>query len=69
MKYKMFDRVLLKTGETAYIVEIYGDDEYEVELVPSKEEFPLRTVKADDIEKFIGLAELKKQKPAELVDV
>lgn len=33
MKYKMFDKVLLKTGETAYIVEIYdGGKAYETDI-------------------------------------
>ncbi|MBR2215974.1 MAG: hypothetical protein IJ849_09480 [Selenomonadaceae bacterium] len=61
MKYEMFDRVLLKTGEKGYIVEIYDDGvAYEVEIVPPPiNEIALRTVKADEIEKFIGIDDLK----------
>lgn len=33
MELKMFDKVLLKTGETAYIVEIYNNGEaYEMDI-------------------------------------
>ena len=59
MKCSMFDRVLLKTGETAYIVETYGSGDYEVELIPSDKEFLLRTVKPEEIDKVIGVADLK----------
>lgn len=33
MELQMFDKVLLKTGETAYVVEIYKDGEaYEMDI-------------------------------------
>ena len=55
----MFDRVLLKTGETAYIVEIYDNGDYEIEVIPSDKEYRLRTVKPEVIDKFIGIEDLK----------
>ena len=59
MKYNMFDRVLLKTGETAYIVEIYDNGDYEIEVIPSDKEYRLRTVKPEEIDRFIGIEDLK----------
>lgn len=45
MKIKMFDKVLLKDGRTAYIVEIYGDSgECEADI-----DLPDGTIKTDTI--------------------
>ncbi|MCI9517603.1 MAG: hypothetical protein HFI80_11670 [Lachnospiraceae bacterium] len=45
MKIKMFDKVLLKDGRTAFIVEIYGQSgDYEADI-----EMPDGTIKTDTI--------------------
>ena len=55
----MFDRVLLKTGEKGYIVEIYDDGAaYEFEQVPPpKDKLALWEVKPEDIERKIDIHE------------
>ena len=51
----MFDKVLLKTGETAYIVEIYkqGED-YEADIDKKDGSIETEPIKYSDIVKIIG---------------
>lgn len=54
MELQMFDKVLLKTGETAYIVEIYKDGEaYEMDINKSDGKVVTDTVHKQQIEKRI----------------
>lgn len=59
MKYEMFDRVLLKTGEKGHVVEIYDDGAaYEFEQVPPpKDKLAVWEIKAEDIERKIDIHE------------
>ena len=51
--FELYSKVLLKTGETGIIVEIFDEGEgYLIELPPSNEEF-LRFVNHDQIEKIL----------------
>ena len=51
---EMFDKVLLKTGETAYIVEIYEQGvAYEADIDKSDGTVETDTIKHTDIEKKI----------------
>lgn len=55
MQLKLFDKVLLKNGETAYIVEIYNDGEaYEMDIDGREGQIRTDTVWANQIEKKIG---------------
>lgn len=50
----MFDKVLLKTGETAYVVDIYGDGEaYEMDINKPDGKVVTDTVRKQQIEKRI----------------
>lgn len=52
LKLKMYDKVLLKSGETAYIVEIYdGGKAYEMDIDKSDGSTETDTVWPDQIEK------------------
>lgn len=52
MELKMFDKVLLKTGETAYIVEIYNSGKaYEMDIDKPDGTIITDTVWPDQIEK------------------
>ena len=52
MKLEMFDKVLLKTGETAYIVEVYNSGEaYEMDIDKPDGSINTDTVWPDQIEK------------------
>lgn len=52
MKFEMFDKVLLKTGETAYIVEIYDDGKaYEMDIDKADGKTVTDTVFPEQIEK------------------
>jgi len=52
MEVEMFDKVLLKTGETAYIVEIYGDHEaYEMDIDKQDGKIETDTIWPDQIER------------------
>lgn len=52
MNLKMFDKVILKTGETAYVVDIYNDGEaYEMDIDKSDGSIITDTVKPEQIEK------------------
>lgn len=59
MKLEMFDRVLLKTGEKGYIVEVYKDGEsYDFEQVPpSSDKLAVWGIKPEDIERRIDIGE------------
>ena len=51
MKIEMFDKVLLKTGETAYIVEIYNQGEaYEADIDKTDGSIKTDTIWLQDIE-------------------
>ena len=51
MEIKMFDKVLLKTGETAYIVEIYEQGiAYEADVEKMDGTIETETIKHADIE-------------------
>ncbi len=55
MNLKMFDKVILKTGETAYVVDIYNDGEaYEMDIDKSDGSIITDTVKPEQIEKKCG---------------
>ena len=55
MNLKMFDKVILKTGETAYVVDIYNDGEaYEMDIDKSDGSIITDTVKPEQIEKNCG---------------
>lgn len=50
--FEMFDKVLLKSGETAYIVEIFNDGEaYEMDITKKDGRMVTDTVWPDQIEK------------------
>lgn len=52
MKLEMFDKVLLKTGETAYVVEIYNSGEaYEMDIDQPGGKTLTDTVRPEQIEK------------------
>lgn len=52
MKLAMFDKVLLKTGETAYIVEIFGGGSaYEMDINKEDGKIVTDTVWPDQIER------------------
>lgn len=52
VKYKMFDQVLLKTGETAYIVEIYDSGKaYEMDIDKQDGKIITDTVFPEQIER------------------
>ena len=53
MKYNMLDKVLLKSGECAYIVEMFPD-EYMIELTPITTEWPFRFIHPDDIDRVVA---------------
>ncbi len=51
MNPKMLDKVRLKTGETAYIVEIIkAGQEYDVELSQHGDDYPIKIVRIEDID-------------------
>lgn len=53
-KIKQFDRVLLKDGRKASVVEIYGDQEiFDVDTGETTKDWDWDTVKREDIEKVI----------------
>ena len=55
MEIKMFDKVLLKTGETAYIVEIYEQGvAYEADIDKADGSVETDTIKHSDIEKVLS---------------
>ena len=55
MEIKMFDKVLLRTGETAYIVEIWEKGvAYEADINRKNGKTETDTIKHSDIEKVIG---------------
>lgn len=52
MKLKMFDKVILKTGETAYVVEIYNHGEaYEMDIDQKDGSIVTDTVRPNQIER------------------
>lgn len=52
MKLEMFDKVLLKTGETAFIVDIYDEGKaYEMNINTNTGKIVTDTVWSDQIEK------------------
>lgn len=54
MRLEMFDKVLLKTGETAYVVDIYGDGEaYEMDIDKPGGKVVTDTVLSHQVEKKI----------------
>ena len=54
MKIEMFDKVLLKTGETAYIVEIYEQGvAYEADIDRADSTIETDTIKHADIKKVL----------------
>ena len=57
MEIKMFDKVLLKTGETAYIVEIYEQGvAYEADIDKTDGSIETDTIWANDIERVLRRA-------------
>ncbi len=57
MEIKMFDKVLLKTGETAYIVEIYEQGvAYEADIDKTDGSIKTDTIWANDIERVLRRA-------------
>ena len=53
-KIKLFDRVLLKDGRIASVVEIYGDQEvFDIDVGSSPKDWDWDTVKRDEIEKVL----------------
>ncbi len=55
MEIKMFDKVLLKTGETAYVVEIYEQGvAYEADIDKADGSVETDTIKHSDIEKVLS---------------
>ena len=54
MEIEMFDKVLLKTGETAYIVEIYEQGvAYEADIDKADGTTETDTIQCTDIEKVL----------------
>lgn len=54
MKIKLFDKVLLKDGRTAYIVEVYGDSgDYEADIDLPDGTIETDTIHMTDIEKVL----------------
>ena len=54
MTIKMFDKILLKTGETAYIVEIYEQGvAYEADIDKTDGTIETETIKHSDIKKIL----------------
>lgn len=54
MTIRLFDKVLLKTGEVAYIVEIYEDGvAYEADIDKADGSIETETVEHKDIERVI----------------
>ena len=54
MSIKMFDKILLKTGETAYIVEIYEQGvAYEADIDKADGTIETDTIKHSDIERVL----------------
>jgi len=52
---KIFDKILLKTGETAYIVEIYDPGvAYEVDINKADGTIETDTIKYSDIERVLN---------------
>lgn len=52
--FELFDKVLLKSGETAYIVEIYNDGEaYEMDIDKADGRIVTDTVWPEQIEKTL----------------
>jgi uncharacterized membrane protein YkoI len=55
MKLELFDKVLLKTGEIAYIVEIYNDGEaYEADIDRKNGDIETETILPTDIERLVA---------------
>lgn len=55
MSIKMFDKILLKTGETAYIVEIYEQGiAYEADIDKADGTIEIDTIKHSDIERVLS---------------
>lgn len=53
--FELFDKVLLKSGETAYIVEIYNDGEaYEMDIDKADGKIVTDTVWPEQIEKKLN---------------
>ena len=54
MSIKMFDKVLLKNGRTAFIVEIYGDSgDFEADINMPNGETETDTINITEIEKVL----------------
>lgn len=53
MKIKQYDRVKLKSGETATIVEILEADKAYIADIESQGDFDTKTIKFEEIEKVI----------------
>ena len=53
MKIKQYDKVLLKDGTTAYIVEIFDDGKAFVADINKKSGIDTNWIKPDDIERVI----------------
>ena len=54
MEIEMFDKVLLKTGETAYIIEIYEQGvAYEADIDRADGTIETDTIQCTDIEKVL----------------
>lgn len=54
MKIEMFDKILLKDGRTAYIVEIYGDSgDYEADIDMPDGSVLTDTIHKSEIQKVI----------------
>lgn len=54
MKIQMFDKVLLKNGNTAYIVEIFDEGKAFIADIDIDEDTITDCIKLDDIEEVIG---------------
>ena len=54
MKIQMFDKVLLKSGNTAYIVEIFDGGQSFIADIDIDEDTITDYIKLDDIEEVIG---------------
>ncbi len=61
MIYKMFDKVLMKDGRSASIVEVYGNgDEYDVDVdIPEEGSWETKTVHPKDIVRKLTEKEIK----------
>ena len=60
MEIEMFDKVLLKTGETAYIVEIYEQGvAYEADIDRADGTIETDTIQYTDIEKVLNIFVMK----------